>query len=299
MLNPVWGTILNFLVGGLGLAETSGLTNVLGTQGGKAGAIAVMILGFLNGGLHGISSAQAGPFVSAPSQPQGPNPGMRTMGIFLLAALFLWPVTGRATDLNKPVKAPEIYLDPWNGFYVGAHGGWGINAGREVFQTPDIGVEAGAKSQGFLAGIHAGYGQRVAGSYYLGMEADGDYNGMSGDAGLSVVQTTDKMHWLASSRARAGYIYDRIMLYGTAGWGWGGTTKSFQIIETGNSASAAKTQNGFVWGLGAEYAFTSQWLARVEYRQYLFGKAGAGMQDAVYTVHDNINTFTGGLTYKF
>lgn len=298
MLNPIWGTVLNFLAGIFALAETSGMSNVLGPKGGP---VAAMVIAFVNAGLHGISSAAPGPFVGSNIGPQPPSAGMRTMGLFVLCLLLLWPVGGRAADLAK--KTPSLastYSDPWSpGIYAGAELGYGMNLGREVFTGLDLGVESGAKAQGMLGGFHLGYGGRISGPIYAGLEVSGDYAGMNGGAGLSAVQASDKVDWLASARGRVGYIYDRVMLYGTGGWGWGGTKKDFLIIANGADPTARKTQNGFVWGLGAEYAITSQWLARVEYRQYIFGIATVANDVASYTVHDNINTVLGGMTYKF
>lgn len=297
MLSPTFSAIFNFVAALFGAAETSGLTNMLGN--GKGGIVAAMVIAFVNAGLHGISPAVAGPLVS--TQPPPPSGGMRTMGLFILGLLLLWPTGSYAADVVvKKAPTASTYVDPWAaGLYGGGEIGYGMNLGREVFQGLDLGVESGAKAQGMLGGMVLGYGGRISGPIYAGVEVTGSYAGMNGGAGLSAVQASDKVDWLASARGRIGYIYDRVMLYGTGGWGWGGTKKDFLVIATGADPSTAKVQNGFVWGLGAEYALTNQWLARVEYRQYLFGTATAADAVATYSVHDNINTFTGGMVYKF
>lgn len=67
-MNPLWGTIFNFILALGGAAESTGLTNILTTQGGKAGAVAATVIAVGNMVLHGISTTDAGPFV--PMQPK-------------------------------------------------------------------------------------------------------------------------------------------------------------------------------------------------------------------------------------
>jgi hypothetical protein len=60
-INPMWGTVFNFLLGVGGLVESTGLSNVLTTSGGKAGAIAATTIAFGNMFLHSFSSTMPGP----------------------------------------------------------------------------------------------------------------------------------------------------------------------------------------------------------------------------------------------
>jgi len=62
-MNPMWGTIFNFVVGLGGLAESTGLINVLNSNGGKAGAVVATAIAFGNMAAHGFSSADAGPLM--------------------------------------------------------------------------------------------------------------------------------------------------------------------------------------------------------------------------------------------
>lgn len=83
-MNPIWGTILNFVIGIFGVAESTGLTNVLSTQGGKTGVIVATGLALANAALHGISSAQPGILNGilppSPPNPPGVSGNMRNMG---------------------------------------------------------------------------------------------------------------------------------------------------------------------------------------------------------------------------
>lgn len=297
MLNPVWGTILNFIIGGLGLAETSGLTNVLGASGGKAGAVAVTVLAFLNGGLHGISSAQAGPFTSAPT-PTPPSAGMRTMGLFLLAALLLWPVAGRAADLAVKAPQPAYIADPWTGFYLGAHfgEGWNDGGGTAISAIPLFGVDV-STPKGVVGGLHAGYGYHFPNTIlYAGLEGDGDISAVNA-GGSGLITASSRNMWMASLRARFGLILQNTLLYATAGGGWSGG--EFTLSSPQDVVSSSPNMSGFVVGGGLEIALTQQWLMRMEYLRYDFGSAVVNGPVATFQVNDRVEVVRGGLTYKF
>lgn len=75
-ISPNMSILLNFLMGAAALSESTGLTNIITTQGGKAGAVAAGILALANMFLHGASSSTPGPIAPvdpAPSAAQGRN----------------------------------------------------------------------------------------------------------------------------------------------------------------------------------------------------------------------------------
>jgi outer membrane autotransporter protein len=77
-----------------------------------------------------------------------------------------------------------------------------------------------------------------------------------------------------SVRGRFGYAFDRLLLYGTAGWGWNvASTTRTQIAGTIGNASPGTVEttstghdNGWVVGAGVDYAFTHNWDVFVEYK---------------------------------
>ena len=60
-MNPLYGAILNFVLTLGGVAESTGLTNVLQTNGGKTGAIALMVFSAINTFSHAYSPSTPGP----------------------------------------------------------------------------------------------------------------------------------------------------------------------------------------------------------------------------------------------
>lgn len=63
-MNPLYGTIFNFVLAIGGLSETTGLTNALQSYGGKAGAVALLVFSAINTFSHAYSSAKPGPLSS-------------------------------------------------------------------------------------------------------------------------------------------------------------------------------------------------------------------------------------------
>ena len=68
--------------------------------------------------------------------------------------------------------------------------------------------------------------------------------------------------------------------------------------------SNSKTLSGFDIGAGVEYAFTPNWLGRIEYRYYDFGNTNLG--SALYydelpglRLSTSVNTVRVGLAYLF
>ena len=254
---------------------------------------------------------------------------------WLLAA---WPAVG--ADL--PVKAPReggifTTYDPYTGFYLGAEIGYGFNLGNVGVAPVDLGTLSAAP-QGFLGGVFAGLGTRIHGFLgglgldgYIGIEGDGDLGNLTGSAaapGLLFatngatggIVLDPKDTWLASARARFGLIYQNVMFYGTAGWGWGGSTITAVNVVGGTAMSAFQggtTQSGFTWGGGVEFPwfFGQGWKARFQYLQYDFGQysvcdggvvpiGGAtpcpGSELGVLVTNkDRIDKITAALSYKF
>lgn len=68
-INPGWGVLANFLLAILGAAESTGVTNLLTTTGGKAGAVAATAIAVVNMGLHSVSSTKPGPLAPADNTP--------------------------------------------------------------------------------------------------------------------------------------------------------------------------------------------------------------------------------------
>jgi outer membrane immunogenic protein len=188
----------------------------------------------------------------------------------------------------------------WTGWYVGlnAGGAWGRNDVSSVFfdgdadaQARTVGALAGsgsAKGSSAIGGVQAGYNWQGSTPWVVGLEAD--IQGMSLKEnrtsaiftvqGLNAQDFDQIQHnWLATFRGRAGYAVDRALFYVTGGLAVGDTRFSrtqtwdsdgcpidprngFQDCHVG---AVTKTSAGAVVGAGVEYAFLSNWSAKLEY----------------------------------
>jgi outer membrane immunogenic protein len=227
---------------------------------------------------------------------------------FLLAgtALFtLFSGSAMAADLSRPApaqvysKAPMLPAFSWTGFYIGGDGGYGYatSSGTSVSGLGTIPYSFNVN--GPIAGGFIG-GNYQMGQFVFGAEADwqwADLTGNSGAAGGLTVASTVKSY--GSARGRLGFAVDHWLFFGTGGWAWGTWSTSYNPIGFSNSASS---NAGWTAGAGLEYAFTNNFLGRVEYRYTNLGTVTYA--DPVTASSDVgnkmvINDVRAGLAFKF
>ena len=175
----------------------------------------------------------------------------------------------------------------WNGFYLGVHGGGGF--GNDPFSisgpTPAV---PNIHSSGWLAGGHAGANWQT-GRWLAGAEIDISATGIKGSsaATLEIVPgasqseaISDSIELLGSARARLGWLpWPNLMVYGTGGLAWTDFQQGITFGSSGFGTVSTLVETvdwwrwGWVAGLGAEARIGhGNWLARVEYLHYDFGK---------------------------
>lgn len=185
----------------------------------------------------------------------------------------------------------------WTGFYVGANAGFGgnehshpITFGRRTAAATPAGSFDLSLSGG-LFGVQAGYNRQI-GSFVVGAEADFAFTSIEGDrsilgtglfpggagGGPATATFSSKIENLGTVRVRAGYAWDRALLYVTGGWAYGNVKSD--IVASGGGARAldinySKTNmhNGWAIGAGVEYAFTNNLTFKAEYLYVDLGKA--------------------------
>jgi outer membrane immunogenic protein len=238
----------------------------------------------------------------------------------LLSTVALAALAGSAfaADLPSRKEAP-VYVAPvpvfsWTGFYVGAdiggsfgstslHSDWGWNS--HSLQT-----------SGVMGGGYVGYNYQMNQNFVLGIEGDFQGTGaekswswvgsnINGDANIYTAKV--QANWLASINGRLGVAYDRALFYAIGGAAWAqGSTSISGAAPSGlfiGSVSRNTDLSGFDVGAGVEYAFTPNWVGRVEYRYYDFGSYNivpnwaAGYDPIRPTT--SINTVRVGLAYLF
>ena len=88
--------------------------------------------------------------------------------------------------------------------------------------------------------------------------------------------------------------------YFKAGGGWVHTSASVRNLNTGAAVSADETAGAWLLGGGLEYAFTRNWISRIEYDFLgLSERTGTGPLGNFITLNRDIQTVKLGLSYKF
>lgn len=230
----------------------------------------------------------------------GWNELMRVYPFVFLAGLASTSAFAADAVIEEP-PAPvavieEVPIFSWTGGYLGIQGG-GLWSNSSV-NGPDTGIFDDTFNGGLL-GAYAGYNWQF-GAWVLGVE--GDINGVWNDETVTI--NTARFgnrdvdigsSYLASIRARAGYAFDRTLIFAT-----GGVAFTQFSAEAGawdeDALDTDKSLTGWTIGLGAEYAFTNNWIGRLEYRFYDFSES---VFDDFGDVGLDTNTLTVGVAYKF
>src|SRR4051812_46183671 len=225
--------------------------------------------------------------------------GIAAASAVVTSTVALW--TAHAAELPLPElyqARPAVVIFRWTGFYAGLHlgGGGGSKdessvpfsfAGSLITPAPfNIGVG------GLLGGGQIGANYQSE-SFVIGLEAQASGANLTGSrscvdtvtlAGVVVAtgsaSCTAKVDALGTIAARFGYAFDHLLLYGKLGASWSDDHyRSVASTALGQlNFSANETRWGWMLGVGAEYAFTDNWSAKIEYN-YL----GSGTRSLRFT----------------
>jgi outer membrane immunogenic protein len=160
------------------------------------------------------------------------------------------------------------------------------------------------------------------GAWVFGVEGDFDWQGLSGSSSSafctsvfasptavtgSGLSCRTQSNWIGTLRARAGYAWDRVLLYGTAGGAGANVETSLNGLPVQNNGKFGWTAGG-----GLEWAFADNWTAKVEYLFVgLSGKApcnhgyscGYDAPAAAVNANDSVtlneNIIRVGVNFKF
>src|SRR6185312_672823 len=126
---------------------------------------------------------------------------------------------------------------------------------------------------------------------------------------------SERLNWFGTVRGRVGIAQGPVLLYATGGAAFGGfryNLASINLRTRGNfNIVDDSTKTGWVVGAGAEWAFHTNWSAKLEYQYFDFGSEGpsanainaAGVVTAniatANTFHNTYNTVRLGLNYHF
>jgi len=236
---------------------------------------------------------------------------------FSISALTFGAPMGVANAADLPAKAAVPPPEPpplpayfnWTGFYVGGNfgGGWATSdfSGTTLFTSGGVATPAtfsGSDSlSGILGGGQIGFNYEFPNSVVIGLEADGDWSNISGSTstcGIAAGATTGcsnnnvKIDDFGTVRGRLGYAWSNVLLYGSGGWAWGGstTTSSLTCVGaacpatsgafTGGNSTSSVDASGWAAGAGLEWAFTRNWTLRLEYLHVQFNGVGENFRSS-------------------
>ena len=197
-----------------------------------------------------------------------------------LSALALGTLAASAADLpartyTKAPPPPVVAVYDWSGFYIGVNGGGG--GGQKCWNFVSAGADAGCHNvSGGLAGGQMGYNWQSS-HFVFGAELSGDWANLTG-SNVPVLLTSGTNHSHVSgifmATARAGYAWDRALLYIRGGAAWvrqdyfrscnGITATSFCLPVGFIPFTGSETRVGGVVGAGFEYAVTNNVILGIE-----------------------------------
>jgi outer membrane immunogenic protein len=214
-------------------------------------------------------------------------------------ALALGGGAAMAADLPAP-EVPMIAAAPvvwsWTGPYAGLFIGGGFDG--------DIDGHHNKKSDDDLNGVfgggYVGYNWQMD-SFLLGVETDAGFTGWETDGGGKKNKFKGDVGVIGSVRGRVGFAWDRLLLFGTGGFG-------YADLNVNNAGKNKHNKNdgdfltGWVAGGGVEFAVTDNVLVKLEYLYYDVGEEWDGKNKKNNNKKDGqfaINTVKLGVAYKF
>ena len=249
----------------------------------------------------------------------------------------LVPRTEAATKPDSPLPPPATSYD-WTGGYVGGHVGWGWGRADTSF-TPlpnatlfiDLRpTTLRPEPSGFNGGAQGGYNWQT-GHFVVGAEADLSWSRMSGTArvtpiimnngsafpGAGFLITRQATKWFGTLRPRAGFAFDKILVYGTGGLAYGNVEYSANADFRPGTATPilffqypvafSKTKTGWTAGGGVEVGINQHWSWKAEYLYYDLRKESITANpvpvnppfQVAYGWQTKAHTFNVGVNFRF
>lgn len=239
-----------------------------------------------------------------------------------IALAFLLPVPAFAADLPPAPALPPSPPDDvffWEGPYAGVHASLVLDASRLNYSWFVSGVtpvaepySAKVDRSSFAGGVYGGW-NRVYGAFVTGVEVDATLRSGSVETNLSGPAGSLKMRFSndfsGSARARLGYAFGRMLLFGTVGVAYG--QPKMRSINGVYDPPPDGNTIGWIAGVGLDYAITERAVARLEYLHSGFGSRSrtqtatmtAGGVTTAASDHDRFDVrqdvVRAGLAYKF
>jgi len=187
----------------------------------------------------------------------------------IIASLLLATVfTASAQDIDPLTTTSSAY--DWSGFYIGTQAGWGW-ADQDLEDA--AGLDGTVELDGAFFGPIVGFQKQWDNNFVLGTEVEVNWSDIDGQDSLpgAVGRTFGGVEIFGSAGLKAGYAWNRFLLYGVGGVA-GAETESQQ--RNGPLSSEDHGESfGWMAGAGIEYALTHQVVLGLQYRHYDLGEA--------------------------
>ncbi|MFL6817663.1 MAG: outer membrane protein [Bradyrhizobium sp.] len=214
-------------------------------------------------------------------------------------------------------KAPAMMaaVGNWSGLSIGADAGYAFTGSSSGVFTNSIGqsrLPYDANLTGGLGGGFVGYNYQMQ-QFVIGVEADWQAASIRGSSAPGFATSaagivdgpyleTSKVKDYGSLRGRLGMAFDRVLVFGTAGWAWGNFSTTYSLEGRPFFTNDRRATDGWSAGGGLEYAFTNNFLGRIEYRHTDLGTVGfrnVSVNTGDLGNHVKLDDIRLGLAYKF
>ena len=185
----------------------------------------------------------------------------------------------------------------WSGLYAGGHLGLGLST--VSFETATGGTSDQTRPV-LSGGAHVGRNWRF-GNFVAGLEADLSRQGIGGARGVPSFgpsySAESGVPWLATGRARFGFVFDRALVYGTGGLAVG--RLDTRITGPGQLIAIEDWRIGTVWGGGIEMMLGGSVSGRIEALRSDFGDDRVTAGGPATRIGSRETTVRAGLTFHF
>lgn len=193
---------------------------------------------------------------------------------------------GPRTYAKGPMPAPVM---SWNGFYIGAMGGYAWQSN---------GSNGFGDIKGGFAGATVGYNWQFAPTWLFGIEADGGWADISQTIAVAgPASITSRANAVGSVAARFGYVAGPALVYAKGGYAFG--QNEFSVTAGGVTIRDSQMHGGFTVGGGLEYMFAPNWSIKGEYMFTRFQSETYTLLIPIASGELDLHTAKIGVNYHF
>jgi outer membrane immunogenic protein len=259
---------------------------------------------------------------------------MLLLGALGAAAFMTLPARAADMPMKAPAYQPVVAPIQWAGLYIGLNGGVGwerydqsITGGNALSQgivnSGFVPNHLDTRGPGGLVGGTIGYNWQF-GNVVVGPEVDFDYSTIRGSDAQQLAlgpfslttNGSQRTSWLATFRARAGYLVTpSTLLYLTGGGALGHVNSAtsvalvtpFAPLNATAAVDQTDTKFGWVIGAGIEQQLRNNWSIKSEYRYVDLGHVNSAANAVVlrtpvsFLVDQKLSyhTWLVGVNYRF